>query len=59
MFRTAGLSELWLFSMDVIFFMLGFRDEYRGLAWAILKAGYSSQVYACIQEIKIEEKPDG
>lgn len=33
----------------------GFRDGYRGLAWAQLKAGYFTQVYARIQEEKLNK----
>ncbi|NBB79013.1 MAG: glycosyltransferase [Verrucomicrobia bacterium] len=47
------------FFFGCYFLMLGFRDGYRGLAWAILKAGYFAQVYGRIQEIKMEEGRDG
>jgi hypothetical protein len=40
------------------FLMLGFRDGHRGLAWAVLKAGYFAQVYGRIQEIKLERGRD-
>lgn len=40
------------FFFGCYFLMLGFRDGRRGLAWAILKAGYFAQVYGRIQEIR-------
>lgn len=45
------------FFFGCYFLMLGFRDGRRGLAWAILKAGYFAQVYGRIQELKTEQKP--
>jgi glycosyltransferase involved in cell wall biosynthesis len=49
---TPFLALIFFFGCYVL--MMGFRDGKRGLAWAILKAGYFAQVYGRIQEMKLE-----
>jgi hypothetical protein len=46
-----------IYFLGAYFFMGGFLDGKRGLAFAILKAGYFTQVYCKIQELEWDRLP--